>query len=56
MADISEDFFVCDDMDAILSLIEEDIACDYGDIERNHVYIRLNLLCDLLFCGDSQGR
>ena len=39
MAAISEDFLACDDMDAILSLIEEDIAWEVENfvVEVNNI-------------------
>ena len=44
MAAISEDFLVCDDMDAILSLIEEDIAWEDENfvVEVNNIVGQLN--------------
>ena len=44
MAAISEDFLVCDDMDVILSLIEEDIAWEDGTfvVEVNNIVAQLN--------------
>ena len=44
MAAISEDFFVCDDMDAILSLLGEDIAREDEDfvVEVNNIVGQLN--------------
>ena len=44
MAAISEDFLVCDDMDAILSLIEEDIAWEdeHFVVEINNIVGQLN--------------
>ena len=45
MADISEDFLVCDDMDDILSLIEEDIIAWEDEnfvVEVNDIVGQLN--------------
>ena len=44
MVAISEDFLVCDDMDAILSLIEEDIAWEDENfvVEVNNIVGQLN--------------
>ena len=44
MAAISDDFFVCDDMDAILSLIKEDRAWEdeHFVVEVNNIVGKLN--------------
>ena len=44
MAAISDDFLVCDDMDVILSLIEEDIAWEDENfiVEVNNIVGQLN--------------